>query len=220
VCQAIVRGMIDACEDPWTVRAAELFFRPQRVSSENGQWLAADAESVEAFAETGGFGSLGRLMAQQGTPVKAMRLDVLTHENAPLFWLSADRYAWILDLTPGRPGLDALCGVIAAWVRHFFGHGVRIEPLTAIEDAHWRWHTGLDVESTSILNDLYEGREVDEARRARLVSLFKLTFDDIGAMRADVRGVPVYLGLAVAEDRGLRMKPQNLLLNLPLATAN
>ncbi|MBL8513941.1 MAG: hypothetical protein JNJ55_08105 [Betaproteobacteria bacterium] len=220
VCQAIVHATIDGCENPWTVRAAELLFRAQRVALENGQWLSADAESIQGFAETGGFGALGRLMTQQGTALRTQRLDVLSHENAPLFWLSADRFAWILDLTPGRPGLAALCDVQARWVRHFFGHVVRIEPLTAIEDAHWRWHTGLDVESTAILNDLYEGRDVDETRRSRLVSLFKLTFGDAEAMRADVRGVPVYLGLAVTEQRELKVKPQNLLLNLPLATAN
>jgi hypothetical protein len=30
-------------------------------------------------------------------------------------------------------------------------------------------------------------------------------------------GRPVYLGLAVREDRTLKLKPQNLLVNLPLA---
>ena len=36
-------------------------------------------------------------------------------------------------------------------------------------------------------------------------------------MRADVAGKPVYLGLAMTADQQLRIKPQNLLLNLPLA---
>ena len=34
---------------------------------------------------------------------------------------------------------------------------------------------------------------------------------------ADVAGKPVYLGLAMDGDNVLRLKPQNLLLNLPLA---
>lgn len=220
VCQAILRGMLTEVTDPWMVRSAETFFRRQRVAFEDGQWLAADAESIEAFAQTGGFGSLGRLMQQQGTPLKAMKLDVLTHENAPLFWLSVDRHAWILDLSPGRPGITSLCTLMEMWVAHFLGVDIDIEPLSAIEDAHWRWHTGLDIESTAILNDLYQGVEVDDARRERLISLFKLKFDDPDAMRPDVRGVPVYLGLAVTEARELKMKPQNLLLNLPLAIAN
>jgi hypothetical protein len=35
-------------------------------------------------------------------------------------------------------------------------------------------------------------------------------------MRADVQGKPVYLGLAMTEQGLLKLKPQNLLLNLPL----
>ena len=36
-------------------------------------------------------------------------------------------------------------------------------------------------------------------------------------MRADIAGKPVYLGLAMDERQKLRLKPQNLLMNLPLA---
>jgi hypothetical protein len=36
-------------------------------------------------------------------------------------------------------------------------------------------------------------------------------------MRPDLRGRPVYLGFAMTPNRRLRMKPQNLLVNLPLA---
>jgi hypothetical protein len=37
-------------------------------------------------------------------------------------------------------------------------------------------------------------------------------------MRTDVAGKPVYLGLMMSESRELRLKPQNLLLNLPLVS--
>jgi hypothetical protein len=33
-----------------------------------------------------------------------------------------------------------------------------------------------------------------------------------------MRGFPVYLGLAMDENNELRVKPQNLLINLPLGT--
>jgi len=36
-------------------------------------------------------------------------------------------------------------------------------------------------------------------------------------MRADLAGRAVYLGMAMGADRKLRLKPQNLLVNLPLA---
>ena len=39
-------------------------------------------------------------------------------------------------------------------------------------------------------------------------------------MRRDVAGKPVYLGLSMNDERLLRLKPQNLLLNLPLAASS
>jgi len=36
-------------------------------------------------------------------------------------------------------------------------------------------------------------------------------------LRSEMAGSPVFLGLAAAADGTLRMKPQNLLTNLPLA---
>ena len=40
---------------------------------------------------------------------------------------------------------------------------------------------------------------------------------DAEALRPDVAGRPVYLALAMDEENVVRMKPQNLLLNLPFA---
>jgi hypothetical protein len=39
-------------------------------------------------------------------------------------------------------------------------------------------------------------------------------------MRSDIAGRPVYLALAMSEKKVLRLKPQNLLVNLPLATTS
>ena len=94
---------------------------------------------------------------------------------------------------------------------------MQIEPEASVEDPAWRWHLGLDVTSTQLLNDLYAGLEVSPERQAQLISLFRLRFDDPADMRADVRGKPVHLGLAMAPDGALKLKPQNLLINLPLA---
>ena len=217
---AIVRGMLDGNEDPYELRAAEMFFRRQRVSTEGGQVLAADAETIALFSETGGFGSIGRLLSQQGTPLRGMNMDVMSHENAQLYFLRESRHNYLLDLTHGREGEQALARVLGRWITHFFGVRVHIEAVGRVEDNAWRWHVGLDVESTAILNDLYEGKEVDEARRARLISLFRLEFAEAGDMRRDVAGKPVYLGVAITPDNQLKLKPQNLLINLPLENAS
>jgi hypothetical protein len=80
------------------------------------------------------------------------------------------------------------------------------------------WHVGLDAEATEMLNELYNGGEVDEGRMKRVICLFRLEFRDPIVMRPEVAGSPVFLGLAMAPDNTLRMKPQNLLMNLPLAS--
>ena len=51
----------------------------------------------------------------------------------------------------------------------------------------------------------------------RIVGLFRADFSDPGALRPENAGSPVFLGMAVSQDGTLRLKPQNLLMNLPLA---
>jgi hypothetical protein len=124
----------------------------------------------------------------------------------------------VLDLTFGRAGLDALCRILEDWVAHFLGLRVAIQPVQKISDERWVWHVGLDAEASAILNDLYTGQAVEEGRLARLLSLFRLDFAEPARMRAEIAGRPVYLALAMTPDRQLRLKPQNLLVNLPLAS--
>ena len=75
----------------------------------------------------------------------------------------------------------------------------------------------MTVESSAILNDIYNGGTVDQERMKRIIGLFRMDFKDGAALRAELAGVPVFLGLATGTDGTLRMKPQNLLVNLPLA---
>ena len=75
---------------------------------------------------------------------------------------------------------------------------------------------GLYVESTALLNDLYKGRKVEPARLQRLVSLFRLDFVDPYDVRPDVAGKPLQLDLMMKADGIVKLKPQNLLVNLPL----
>src|SRR5262245_51640088 len=42
----ILRNALDRCEDAYVLRAAELFFRPQRLTSHDGSLIAADEETI------------------------------------------------------------------------------------------------------------------------------------------------------------------------------
>jgi hypothetical protein len=214
----LLRHILGDAADPFEARAAEMLFRAQTVAVlEDGAVMAADEATVELFATTGGFGSLGELLASQKTPMRTVDLDVLTRENADEYWQRDERRDLSISLNRGQPGLDALARVLERWVRHFCGVEVRIVPQRRIDDERWAWHVGLDAEASSILNDLYNKVDVDEARMGRLVALFQLDFANPADMRPAIAGRPVYLAMAVDERRRMRLKPQNLLLNLPLA---
>jgi uncharacterized protein DUF6352 len=218
--QAIVRGVLDGTEDPWLCRAGEMLFRLQRVSSEGGKLLAADAATIEVFAQTGGFGNVGRLLRAQNTPTPEVKMDVLNHENAQLYFLRDELHGFVLDLSPGGEGAAALARVLERWVGHLAGVAVTIEPRLRIDDERWRWHVGLDVDASAILNALYRGEAVPAEQLERLVLLFRLEFRDAADVMAEMAGKPVYLGLGCRPDRTLRLKPQNLVTNLPLTASN
>lgn len=213
----IMRGLLEGCDDPFRARAGELFFRRQSALNRDGAILLGDQETIAMVRRTGGFGSLGMLIAETGAPLRQVELDVLNRDNAGDYWARSDRFDVVLDLTFGREGLDALCRVLEGWVQHFFDLKVSVQPAQTIADEYWVWHVGLDAEATLILNDLYNGVTVDDERRARLISLFRMEFADSASVQPQVRGRPIYMALAMAADDTVRLKPQNLLVNLPLA---
>jgi len=216
--QVLLRNVLGDAADPLEARAAEMLFRPQKVAVlEDGAVMAADDATVELHASTGGFGNLGELLKRQHVPTRSIDLDVLSRGNADEYWDRDERFDMSVMLNRGQQPLDALCRVLERWIAHLLGVRVRIAPERRIDDDHWVWHVGLDAEASAILNDLYNRVDVDDERKARLLCLFRLEFEDAADMRSAIAGRPVYLAMAMDAERRLRLKPQNLLLNLPLA---
>ena len=216
--QVLLRHILGSSATALQVRMAEMLFRPQSISvQEDGSVMAADRETVDRFATTGGFGTLGELLQQGGATLRTIDLDVLHAENADAYWARSESFDWVVCMNRGEPALDALCTVLRQWIAHFWGVGVRIQTVTDIDDENWVWHTGLDAQSSAILNTLYVGQDVAPEQMQRMMCLFKLDFERPQDMRADLQGKPVYLGMAVDANKCLQLKPQNLLINLPLA---
>jgi hypothetical protein len=215
--QVILRGILNGTSDGLEARAAELFFRKQRVSVNDGTILLADDETVEMHASTGGFGNLGRLLKEGQTAPRTIELDVLDEASAGRYFERDERHDTVLNLNHGRPGGLALARVLERWIAHFHGVRAAVKPVREIPDDDWVWHVGLDAEATAMLNEIYNGGEVEAARMRRVVGLFRVDFRDPVVVRPELAGTPVFLGLAAAADGTLRMKPQNLLMNLPLA---
>jgi hypothetical protein len=216
--QICLRNVLDGVDDPLEARAGEIFFREQKATVEKGEILLADLERVEMHASGGAYGSLGRLIVEAQTPMKSATLEVLDEANGERYWERDQRHDFVISLNHARPAVAALARVIERWIAHFFGVAVKVAPLRQIEDPRWAWHIGLDAQSTAVLNDLWRGEAVETGRLRRLLALFRLDFAERAAMRADLAGRPVYLALGMDEANVVRMKPQNLLVNLPLAT--
>ncbi len=208
----------DQSPNAMQARMAELLFRTQKISIlEDGAVMAADDETVERHALSGGFGSIGELLKLGGLPVRSVDLDVLSADNLDAYWPRSEFFDMVVSLNHGQASLEALCRVLELWIKHFLQVDVRIQTDKEIVDEHWVWHVGLDAQANSILNDLYTGAEVSEERHRRLMCLFRLEFANPSDMLAAVAGRPVYLAMAMDEKNQLKLKPQNLLLNLPLA---
>jgi len=106
--------------------------------------------------------------------------------------------------------------VIARWLEHFLAVAVEIEPLVEARDVELIWYVGLDAQATRIGDTLWNGEEVDEPTRARVVGLYRLVFRDPNDVRDEAKGEPIYLLMAMTPDGVLRLKPQNLLTGLPV----
>ena len=216
--QILLRHILGVRADPIEARAAEMLFRPQKIAvTAEGAVMAADAETVELLASNGGFGSLGELLQKNRTPLRTVDLDTLDAGNKETYWDRDERHDLAISLNRGHPALDALCRVLEKWIAHMVGVTVTIRPQREIDDKRWVWHVGLDAEASSLLNDLYNRVDVDDARMGRLLCLFELQFAQPGDMRPAIAGRPVYLAMAMDANGWLKLKPQNLLLNLPLA---
>lgn len=208
----ILRNALDGCDDPYTLRAAELFFRPQRVSTANEAVLLADAEVIEREE---GRAAASPLVAMLG-PDPLTELDVLADDNRWTYWSRSDAFTMALNVGSNARSRDGLARAIEAWLRHLLHLEVAVEPLPRIDDRDWRWFVGLDAEATGIGNALWRGEALSEDAASRLLALFRLTVRDSMRLEPRLRGRPIYLLLAAAPDRRVVMKPQNLVVGLPL----
>jgi hypothetical protein len=208
----ILRNLLDGCGDAVVLRAAEMLFRPQRLTLHEGSLIAADEETVAgANAQP-----VSPLVAMLGLPAPG-EIEVLTDGNADAYWERSDLFDMALDLTAGRRGLDALGQVIRLWIAHLLAVEVAIEPLTEAIGVDLHWYVGLDAEATRIGDALWNGEELDAASRERIIGLYRLTFRNTEVVLDNAKGEPIYLIMAMTPDRTLRMKPQNLVTGLPIA---
>jgi hypothetical protein len=211
--QAILRNALDDCEDVFMLRAAEMFFRPQKLSFREGAITAVDEETASLSRQP-----RSPLVALLGLPAIA-EVDMLDDETAGGYWQRSDRFDMAFDMTVGRRGSLALGEVIARWLAHLLAIDVVVEPLAELRNAPLSWYVGLDAEATRIGDAIWNGGDLEDTMRARLIGLYRLRFRNPADMMEKIRGEPVYLLMAMTADEVLRLKPQNLVSGLPIRSA-
>lgn len=204
----ILRNVLDQTDDAFLLRAAELYFRVQRLTTYEGSLIATDEEHVGAAAAP-------PLAAMFGLPLAA-NIDVLNEANAPTYWRRCEKFDMALDLTAGRGGRAALGAVMARWIEHLLAVEVEIEPIIELRDISLSWYVGLDAEATRLGDMLWRDGALCDDECRRIVAIYRLAFSDPTIVLDRVAGEPVYLILAMTPDGKLRMKPQNLVTGLPI----
>jgi hypothetical protein len=207
----ILRNILDDCADAYVLRAAEMFFRPQKLTLHDGSLVAADEEVIAGLGNK----PLSPLVSMLGLPAAA-EIDVVNDDNAGAYWERSDLFDMALDLTAGRRGVAALGEVIERWIKHLLSVEVTVEPLLEMHEVPLTWYVGLDAEATRIGDALWKGEDLDEPTRGRVVAIYRLTFSDPANVLEKMKGEPVYLLAAMASDKVLRLKPQNLIVGLPV----
>lgn len=209
----VARNAFDEEEDVHVLRAAECFWRTQRVTFHEGSVLLADQEAIEQHEHARDHSPL---LSMLGGPAVS-ELEVLTPEVAASYHGRSDAHDLVFDLTHPTHGRSALARAMTVWIRHLLGVDIAFTPVDAFSEERFAWFVALDAEGTAIGNRVWNGDALSEDQRARLLALFTFTLPDHARIQHDKRGRKAFALLGSTADRLVRIKPQNLIAGLPLA---
>ena len=219
--QIFVRHILGENAHPLEARMGELFFRTQKITLlEDGIVMGADEEVVARHLQAGETGNILDLLKSKSLAMRSADLDVLHEQNATEYWARNEDFDLAVQLNFGHEPINHFCRLVEKWIEHFLGVKTRITPMQQISDPKWSWHVGLDAAATGILNKLYNKEVLEAEELEKIICLFRLDFIDESAVAKAQAGKPVYLAIALNEQQQLKLKPQNLLFNLPLAKAS
>ena len=219
LCHLILRNALEGCDDPYMLRAAELFYRSQPAAMHDGTLLLADAEVVEAqqHAQHDLHSSPLTAMLQ---PQAFGEMDVMDDENAWTYWSRSDAHAMVDEssaaIAKARAGL---CRVIERWIAHLLGVAVRSRRSPRSKTATGAGSSASTARPPGSAMRCGTATALDGNEAERIVALMRLTIEDTRLVDERVGNKPVYLILAMGADKVVRLKPQNLVAGLPLAAA-
>ena len=192
----ILRNALDDCEDPYVLRAAELFFRPQRMTLHEGSLIAADEETVAGTGDS---------RCRRWSPCSACRprpRSTCSTTTTPItIWSTATSSTWRSTSPPGGAACTRSAQVIERWISHLLAVEVTVEPLTEVQRRQARLVCRPRRRRHADRRRVVERRGARRGGAARIVGLFRLTFRDPGVVLDKAKGEPVYLILAMTPTR-------------------
>ena len=208
----IARNAFDACDDAFVLRAAECFFRPQRVSFHEGQVLLADQEAISDHEHDR---HASPLLNMLGGPA-VTELAVLNETNAESYKARSDAHDLVLNISQPR-GRAAMGQAARRWIAHLTGVDMAFEAAEKLENEPIGWFLAFDAEATKVGNAVWTGKAMSADLSGRVLALYRFTLPDTAALAAEQRGKRGFGVISATPDHNLTIKPQNLIAGLPLA---
>lgn len=209
----VARNAFDEVSDGWVLRAAESFFRAQRITFHEGRLLLADEETIDTHEHDRKHSPLLNML---GGPAVS-ELEILTDLNSGLYRARSDAHDFVLDLTDLAGGRAALGRAMTRWIEHLTGIPIMFEPVEKFTGEGFGWFLSLDSEGTILANKVWAGEVLTPEDANRVLALFTFTLPDHPRILEAKRGARGFAVLGSTADRLTRLKPQNLIGGLPLA---
>lgn len=213
LCHIIARNAFDDCVDTQVLRAAECFFRPQRLSLHEGALLLADLEVIERHEHDRHHSPLLSMLG--GPAVTA--LTVLKDDIAGEYKKRSDAYDFVFDLSHPTRGRHALAEAASIWMRHLLDIPLALTPVDRLDREPFAWFMGFDAEGTAIGNRVWQHGTLSDEETARILALFTFTLPAHPRLDATYSGRRGFAILGSSADGVVRIKPQNFIMALPFA---
>ena len=205
----ILRNALDDCEDADALRAAELFFRPQLLTMHEGSLIAADEETI-----AGTDASTSRRWSHAGPAGGRPRSTCSSRTMRKTISSAATVSTW-RSISPPAGAVGALARRSCAGSAICWRSRSRSSRWPRRSDVSFTWYVGLDAEGTAIGNALWNGEELDDATRGARRRPLPAHLPRSGP-GADGQGRGGLSDPRHDARRALRMKPQNLVVGLPV----
>lgn len=209
----LARNAFDGVSDAHVLRAAECFWRPQRVTLHEGAVLLADHEAIEGHEHAREHSPLLNML---GGPAVS-EIEILTADNAAGYAARSDAHDLVLNLSDPEHGRLALAAAMRRWSEHLLGFSPDYAPVEKFDRQRFGWFLALDADGTAFGNKVWQGEALAEDEASRVLALFAFDLPDHPRIVKERRGAKGFAVLGSGKDRLVRIKPQNLIAGLPLA---